>query len=183
MFIKVNIKKCLWIHVQTTKSITYPTKILILTITPFLFISWRLLWMCYGARCVQFTVRQEEEVHSSYWGHRCAHSAVHSLKKLKPLFTITLLCQGYWWIEKKNTNNCVMVLIIRPGSTLNFHFVFGFNECLWAIFPLLNFENFSIYIWVMVVWLLSLGCRWLYFKSPLTRPPMPMNKKLDCKDQ
>ena len=125
---------------------------------------------------------QEEEVHSSSWGHRCTHSAAQSIKRFKLLSPIKLLCQGYCWIEK-NTNNRFMVLIIKPGSTLKFQFVFSFNKCLWAFFFLLSFENFWIYIWVVVVWLLSLRHRWLYFKSPLTRRSMPMNKKLECKDQ
>ena len=95
---------------------------------------------------------------------------------------IMLLCQGCCWIGK-NTNkkfSCVMVLIMRPTSTLKFQFVFGFNECLWEIFSLLNFENFWFYIWVVVVylWLLILQHKWLQ----VTSYPMPMNKNLGCKD-
>ena len=123
---------------------------------------------------------QEEEVPSSSWGHRCAHSAAQSIKRFKLLSPIILLCQGYCWIDK-NTNNCFMVLIIRPGSTLKFQFVFSFNKCIWTFFFILSFQNFWIYIWVVVVWLLILRHRWLYFKSPLTRPPVPINKILSAK--
>ena len=44
---------------------------------------------------------QEEEVHSSSWGHRCTDTAVHSTKIFKPLSVIILPCQGYCLIEKK----------------------------------------------------------------------------------
>ena len=86
---------------------------------------------------------------------------------------IILLCQGYSQTGK-NTNkkfSCVMVLIMTASSSLNFQFVYCFNECLWAIFSLLNFENFWLYIWVVVVWLLIydtndfkslfMPCRWV----------------------
>ena len=88
---------------------------------------------------------QEEEVYFSSWGHRCTHSAPHSLKRFKPLSPIILLCQGYCRIEK-NTKYSLMVLIIKPGSTLKFQLVFVFNECLWATFPLLSFETFWIFM-------------------------------------
>ena len=57
-----------------------------------------------------------------------------------------LLCQGCYWIGK-NTNkkfSCVIVLIMRPSSTLKFQFVFGFNECLLEIFSLFNFKTFGL---------------------------------------
>ena len=91
---------------------------------------------------------------------------------------ITML-KGYCWIEK--TNNCVMVLIIRPGSTLKFQFVFRFSQCLWANFFLLSFEDFWIYIWVVVAWLLILRHRWFYLSHLLPDHPCPWIKKLSAK--
>ena len=93
-----------------------------------------------------------------------------------------LLCQGCCWIGK-NTNkifSCVIMLIMRLSSTLKFQFVLDFNECLWEIFFLLNFKNFWFYVWVVVVylWLSILWHKWLQVISY----PMPMNKKLECKD-
>ena len=76
----------------------------------------------------------------------------------------------------------VMMLLIRPSSILKFQFVFIFSKCLWAIFSLLSFENFLSYIWFLVIWV------WLWFhntndfKSHLTPPRMPINKKMECKD-
>ena len=108
----------------------------------------------YGARCVLF------------FGPSGKRGALFSLrvqiyifssasKKYEPLSDIMLLYQDYCW-PGKNTNefNYVMKFIVRPSS--KFQFAFGFNECLWEIFFLLNFENLSFYISVVVVWLLIL---------------------------
>ena len=145
-------------------SIICLTKILTLETVTFLFIlvgvlCINLLWY------IRFTVSQEEEVHSSSWCHRCTNSAAYSSKRFKLLSAIILLCQGYCWIGK-NTNkkfNWIMVLIIKTGSTLMFEFVFGFNECLWAIISLLIFG---------FIYGLLLHDFWIYdtndFKSPLT---------------
>ena len=46
--------------------------------------------------------------------------------------TIILLCQGYCWIDTNKEFNWVIMLIIRPSSTI---FFFWF-QCLWAIFSL-----------------------------------------------
>ena len=43
-----------------------------------------------------------------------------------------------------------MPLIIRPISTLKFQFIFGFSECLWAIFSLSSFEKFWFYVCVVL---------------------------------
>ena len=106
----------------------------------------------------------------------------HIHQKYFNLCHIMLLCQSCW--IGKNTNNkfsCVMVLIVRPSSNLKFQFVFGFIECLWEIFSLLNFETFWFYIWILVIyfWLLILRYKWLQVTSYL----MPMNKKTEYKDQ
>ena len=135
-------------------SITCSTKILTLAIAQF--------FLLVGILC-EFAmvpgVYILEEVHSSYWGHRCTHSAVHSLKSLN-------LCPPLYYSAKviaelKNTNNCFMVLIIRPGSTLKFHFVFDFNECLWAIFSLFKF-------WKFLDSYLGCGCMTFEFTTQMT---------------
>ena len=125
---------------------------------------------------------QEEEVHFPSWGHRCTHSVAHYQKDLN-LAYIMLLCQGCCWIGKSTNKkfSCVMVLIVRPSSTLKFQFIFGFNECLWGISSLLNFENFWFYIWVLVVsylWLLILRHKWLQVTSyPMCQwPPIYITK-------
>ena len=97
---------------------------------------------------------QEEEIH---------YSAEHSLKRFKPLSDIILLCQGYCWTGK-NINkefSCVMVFIMRPSSTLKLQFIFDFNECLWAIFSLLN-------IWTFLVLYLACGCMTFDFTTQMT---------------
>ena len=100
----------------------------------------------------------------------------HSSKIFEPLSDIILLCQGYSWIGKNKNKefSCVMMFIMRPNSTLKFQFIFGF----WAIFSLLNFENFWFYICVVVVRLLVLRHKWLQITTYL----MLMNEKLESKD-
>ena len=76
--------------------------------------------------------------------------------------------------------SCTMVLIMRPSTILKFQFVFGFNECLWAIFPLINFENFWFYIW------LELYSFWFYNKKITLSHLLPHaneSNKLECKDR
>ena len=67
---------------------------------------------------------------------------------------------------------------MRPSCTLKFQFVFGFNQSLWGIFSLLNFENVWFYIWVLVVWFLILRQKWLQ----VTSYPCRWIKKIECKD-
>ena len=155
-------------------SITCDTKILTLTIAPFLLASSvNLLW------CQVCTF------YCPLWKKRFTflpegtdvQIQQHINQKDLRLCYITLLCQSCCWIGK-NANNkfsCVMVLIVRQSSTLKFQFVYCFNECLWEIVSLLNFENFWFYILVLVVylWLLILPYKWLQ----VTSYPMPMNKK------
>ena len=62
-----------------------------------------------------------------FLGHRCTHSAAHLLKRFKPLLA---LYYAKVIAELEKTQTTVTVLIIRPGSTLKFQFVFGFNGCL-----------------------------------------------------
>ena len=117
-------------------SITCFNKILTSAIALFLFILFEVLSgfaMVPGVHILLSS--QEEDVYYFSWG---------------TLYDIMLLCQSCRWIGK-NTNkefSCVMVLIVRPSSILKFQFVFGLNECLWALFSLLNFKKFLFYIWV-----------------------------------
>ena len=128
----LNVFKCLIVSLGSTKTLTLAT-------APLLFLLVGVLSVCEFAMVPGVYILlspQEEEVHSSSWGHRCTHSAAHSSKRFKPLSDMIWLWQGYWWIWK-NTNkefSCVMVFIMRPSST--FQFVFGFNEGLCAIFSL-----------------------------------------------
>ena len=77
-------------------SIICCTKILTLAITSFLFILVDVLcqFALVPGRYILLST-QEEEVHSSYWGHKCTHAAAHLSKRFKPLSDITWLCQGY----------------------------------------------------------------------------------------
>ena len=79
------------------------TKILTLTTASFLLISVAALSVCQfamvpGVYTVLFP--QEEEVHSSSWGHGYTHSAAQSSKKFKPLSVSIILYQGHCWIRK-----------------------------------------------------------------------------------
>ena len=162
-------------------SITCSTKILTLAVAPFLFILVGVIFEFAMMPDVYILWSpQEEEVHYSYWGHKFTHSATHSSKRFKPLSDIMLLSQGCCWIEKNTSKefSCVMVFRMKSSSFLKFQFVFGFNECLWAVFSLLNFEHFWFYIWVVVVWLLILWHKWLQ----VTSYPNSMNKKFECED-
>ena len=60
------------------------------------------------------------------------------------------------------TSTVFMVLIIWPSSTLKFLFVFGFNECLWAIF------SFGIKFWKFMVLYLGCGCMSFDFTTQMT---------------
>ena len=113
---------------------------------------------------------------------------VHSLTQHIHQKDLNLCLQAYYYgkviaeLEKKTqirNSTVFLVLIIWPRSILKFLFVFGLNECLWAFFSLSSFKIFWFYIWVVVVWLLILRHIWLYVTCYI---PMPMNKKLECKD-
>ena len=88
------------------------------------------------------------------------HSVAYSSKRFKPLSNIWLY-QSYWWI-RRNTNkefSCVMVLIMRPGST--FQLVFGYNESLSNLFrTLLNLRK-------SLVLYLGCGCMTFDFTTQL----------------
>ena len=128
-------------------SIICSAKILTLAIVPFL--STLVGVLCEFAMvpdvCILLS-SQEEEVQYSSWGHRYTQSTAYSSKKLKPLLTsITmprLLLNSELKKNIKKEFSYMMVFLIRPRSTFKFEFVFGWNECLWAIFSLLSFENF-----------------------------------------
>ena len=151
-------------------SITCSTKILTLTINPFLFRFVGIIHefsMVPGVYILYCPLRKKRFTFLSEGTNVRIQQRIH--QKNLNLCYIMLLCQGCCWIGK-NTNkkfSCVMVLIVRPSSTLKFQFVFGFNECLWQIFSLINFENFWFYIWIVVVylWHLILQYKWLQVNS------------------
>ena len=82
---------------------------------------------------------------------------------------------------KKAQTTVFMVLIIRPGSTLKFQFVFGSNECLGAIFSLLSFENFWCYIWVVIMAFDFTTQTTLVYVTSYPWPPSPWIKYLSVK--
>ena len=161
-------------------SITCSTKILTLAIAPFLFIFISIIceFTMVSGRYILLS-SQKEEVHYSFWGHRCTHSAAYSSKRFKSLLHhIKVVVE-----MEKNTNkkfSCFMVLILRPSSTLKFQFASGVNECFWEFFSLLFLKNSGF---IFELWLFIYDF-WFYdttnFKSPLTH--MRMNKKPECKD-
>ena len=138
-------------------SISSDTKILTLAIAPFLLLFVGIIFEFAMVLGVYILLSpQEEEGHSSSWEHIQLH--IINRKDLS-FYYIMLLHPSCCWIGK-NINkkfNCVMVLMVRPSSTLIFQFVFGFNEYLWENISLLEFKYFWIYIWVAVVYL------WLLF--------------------
>ena len=155
-------------------NITCFNKILTLAIAPFLFILVGILCEFAMVPGVYILLSsQEEEMHSSTWGYRWTHSETNSSKKIYTFFyhyftTPSLL------LNWKNTNkelNCVMlmVLVVWRSSTLKFQFVFGFKECLWAIFSLIIFGKFFwFYTWLGIAWHDFWFCDTDNLKSPLT---------------
>ena len=124
-------------------SITCSTKTLTLTKTSLYFISVSALCNFAMVPGVYILLPpRKQEVHYSSWEGRCTNSTVHSSKLFKALRAIILLRQGYCWIgenTRKELFSCVvMLIIIRPSRTLQFHF-FSISECLWTIFSLLSF--------------------------------------------
>ena len=93
-------------------SIPSSSKILTLTTAPFLFVLFGALSACLFAMVSGVYILlcpQQEEVHSSSWGHRHTHSAAQSSKSFKPLSVAILLWQSHCWIGE-NVNkefNCV----------------------------------------------------------------------------
>ena len=84
-------------------SITCSVKSLILAVAAFLRISVGALCEFAMAPDVHILLSpQEEELHSSYWGKRCAQSAAHSSKRFKPLPAKILLRQGFCWIGENH---------------------------------------------------------------------------------
>ena len=121
---------------------------------------------------------------SSSSADRCRHLVAHSSKNLNLYSVIVLLSQTYCWIVK-NTNknfNCVMVLIIRPSSTLQvsmnaseqsfLYQVFKISSyifwmCLPMLFPYLLFKQMTFNFASQIIW------------SHLL--PIYMNRKLERK--
>ena len=150
-------------------SITCSTRILIFTIAPFLFMFVGIIFefaVVPGVYILYCPLRKKRfSFLSDGTNIRIQH---HIHQKDLNLCYIMLLCQSCCWIGK-NTNkkfSCVIVLIVRPSSTLKFQFVFGFNECLRDLF--------LIKFWKFLVLYLDCGCIfmiWFYgtndFKPPL----------------
>ena len=67
------------------------------------------------------------------------------IKNILTFVYIMLLCQGCYWIGKSANKkfSCVMVLIMRPNSTLKFQ-CFWFQWISLEIFSFLNFEKFLV---------------------------------------
>ena len=141
--------------------------------------SWCRLWICYGVRCVHifvplgkrstlFFLRAQMYTFSSTVNKKIQTFVWHHITKPRLLLNSNI----------NKEFGCIMVFTIKASNTLKFQFVFFFNECLWAIYSLLSFENFWFYIWVVVVWLLILRQNWLQVTSYL----ILMNKKSECKD-
>ena len=114
--------------------------------TVFICFSWRSLRICYGARCVHFIVLSGRRGTLFFLRAQITESTAYLSKKFKPFLTsITmpkLLLNSELKKNIKKEFSCVMVFLMRPRSIFKFEFVFGWNECLWAIFSLLSFENF-----------------------------------------
>ena len=158
---------------------TRSTKILTLAIAWFLFIFVGVICEFVMVPGVYILLSpHEEEIYYSSWGPRCTHSAAHSSKRFKPLLRhVTMLRSLLNWKKTQTRNSAV--LIMRPSSFFKFQFVFGFNESLWEIFSLLDFENFWLYIWVEVVYMTFYSTTQMISSHSY---PMSMNKKLQCKD-
>ena len=159
-------------------SITCSTKILTLTINPFLFMFVGIIHefsMVPGVYILYCPLRKKMFTFLSESTNVRIQQHIHHY--------IMLLYQDCCWIGKNTDKkfSCVMVLMVRPSSTLKFQFIFSFNEFLWEIFSLLNFETCWFYIWIVGVylWLLIIRHKWLQ-SHPLN--PMPMNKKPEFKD-
>ena len=141
----------------------------------FILVSWHTLWIGYGASTFIFPSRRRGTLFLLRAQMNTFSSTIHQ-KYLNLCLTLCYFAKVIPEL-KKNKNkefSCVMMFIIRPNSTLKFQFIFGF----WAIFSVLNFENFWFYICVVVVRLLVLRHKWLQITTYL----MLMNEKLESKD-
>ena len=112
-------------------SIACSTKILALAIAPFLFIFVGIIFeFAMGPGGYIFVSPKEEEIHYSSQWRRCTHSAAHSSKRFKSLFTSCYYAKVVVDLEKSSKKfSCVIVLIMRQ-RILKFQFVFSFNQYL-----------------------------------------------------
>ena len=114
-------------------SISCPTKIFTLTIAPFLFklpFSVNSLW--YQERIFLLSL-QEKEVHSSYWGHKWAHSAVHHQKDLNLCLTLNYFAEDFAESKITQTGNSTVLWCLLSDQvyiTFKFQFAFASSECL-----------------------------------------------------
>ena len=163
------------------------TNILTLAIAPFLFFLVSVICEFAMVPGVYILLSpQEEEVHYSSWaGHKCTHSAVHSSKKIKSLSDIMLLCQSCCWIGK-NTNkefSCFLVFIMKLTSNLKFLFGFGLNNISEQSLPyrMLKISGFIFGLWLYDFWFSNtndfksylIPCRWIKNLSAKTTKDIP----------
>ena len=145
-------------------SIPSSNEILTLTTAPILSISVGALSVCEFAmvpRVYILLCPQEEEVHSSSWGHRYTHSAAQSSKRFKPLPVPNYY--GKVIVELENTQS--------DQEALWNSYLFFISVNIWAIFSLRDCQQITF---VMLNRFCSL--------RKLPPPPLPllMNKtKLD----
>ena len=147
-----------------------------MAISPFFYFSWYALWIRYGARCVHFTVPSGRRDALFYLREQMHTFRNKFIKKIYTFF-YHYFAMPSLLLNWKNTNkelNCVMltVLVIWRSSTLKFQFVFGFKECLWAIFSLITFGKYLVLdlSWDCLTWLLIFWHRWLQAISYLSCP-------------
>ena len=152
---KIKIEKCSSIHLQTTKihqrRITNKTGIsleIIVNVFTYLIVSLVLLkfllWQQHHFQLFQL----ESSVNLLWFQVRTFYcpsgrrDALFFLWKQMYTFIITNTDKKF---------KCAIMLLIRQSSTSKLQFIFGFNGCLRAIFPLLSFKNFLLYTWDEVV--------------------------------
>ena len=113
-----------------------PLKILILAIAPHFFILVGILCEFTIVLGVYILLPQKDKVQiflraQMYTLHVQQYIHQKDLNLCLPLYYYAKVIVE---LEKNKEFNCVVVLMIRPSRTLKFQFIFGFNNCLWAIF-------------------------------------------------
>ena len=171
----LNVLKCLIVSLV-------PLKFLLWQKHHFCLFFWRHLWICYGARCVHFIVPSGRRGSLFFLKTQMYTFSSTFIKKIWNLCLhyVTMPRLLLNWKKHKQDIQLSYSAYNETKHHFKIQFVFDFNECLWEIFSLLNFKNFWSYTWVVAVylWLSILRHKW----PPVTSYPIPMNKKLECKD-
>ena len=122
---------------------------------------------------------QEEEVHSSSWGHICTQIAAYLSKRFKPLSELHDYAKVIVELEKTYKEFSCVMFIMRLKSTFEIPISFQFQ---W-----MSLSNlFLIKFWKLMVLYLGCGCMTFDFMTQMISSdllPMPMNKTFGCKDQ